>query len=90
MRSPDFPFRQQGESCHPNLAGELGKGPQGLVLGRVRMKGLGGRARDRAGKGVLGAGRGGRVQGRDGDQDSQKISVYLGSSLCLSAPPVSS
>lgn len=68
------------------MAGELGKGPQGLILGRVRMKGVGEEPRTGQEREFYVGGRGDRVQGSNGDQHSQEIDVYLVSSLCLSAP----
>lgn len=88
--SPKFQFQQQGESYHHQLGWRTWEGSPGSDLGESEDEGCWRGARDRAGKGVLGGGRGDRVQGRDGDQHSQKINVYLASSLCLSAPPVNS
>lgn len=86
MMSPNFQFRQQGESCHHQLGWRTWEGYPESDLGEGEDEGCWGGARDRAGKGVLCRGRGDRVQGSNGDQHSQEIDVYLVSSLCLSAP----
>lgn len=81
--SPNFQFSQQGESCHHQLGWRTWEGSPGSDLGEGKNEGCRGGARDRAGKGVLGGGRGDRVK-------AEMVTSTPRKSMCTLPPPYAS